>query len=164
MEVTLLRGRGEDAQGEQGTDGRQEASAAAGRAAEGLLRGVLVASLGSVAPAVVEGAAGRVAEVRVEDGVHRCLLFGPGPERIERRAKKGDRGIGRQQAPRLAQLVGIVAGVHRVGVCRPVARFVELPVHLVDPVEDHRDLHPVGGAIGVREAVLDRVERLPMRT
>ena len=42
-----------------------------------------------------------------------------------------------------------------------IACLVELPLRLVDPVHDHRDLHPVGGPVGVREAVLHPMDRLP---
>ena len=42
----------------------------------------------------------------------------------------------------------------------PVARLGEVSVGFVDPVQNGRDLHTVGRAIGVAEAVLERVNCL----
>ena len=132
---------------------------ARGAAAEEVLR-IPVLALVGLAPVVGKGARGRKAQDRIEHLIGRDHLLVTRLARIHRRLEKRARGRDREHAPRFQEGVGVVADVESGGVPGPVAGFHQRPVHLGKPVEHHRDLRPVGGAVGMREAVLQRVHRL----
>ena len=118
-------------------------------------------ALGRAAPRVRGGASGRIAEHGVEQRGGARHLLRAALRGIERELQHRRRGLRGEQAPRAAQVVGIVAAVHLGRVGRTVDRFVQVIVDLVDPVDDRRHLRAVGRPVGVGEAVLDGVNRLP---
>ena len=87
-----------------------------------------VLALGRGAPIVVERAAGRVAEVPIEDLVHDAQLLVAGLGRIERRPQDLRGRRGRQLVPLQARGVGIVAAVELIQMGRPVARSTRCPL------------------------------------
>ena len=66
----------------------------------------------------------------------------------------------RQLSPAGPEGIRIIATIELRGVCRTVPRLHESPSDLVDPVDYNGDVRLVGAAIGMGEAVLDRVNGL----